>query len=308
MEYKNNKTANRRRYKSRYHSPHNYKAKRSASGARAPLLIGIATFLVLAALVLIFTFGDSIYSFLDGVFSPDILKPGEATIGVEIATEAEPEPATDAPTDAPTEAPTVIQGDEFNRLITAAGLNASELTCSQMIFVESSGTSAKVYTYEKDADGKWNERYGALNGFVGAGGVSENVGPTDDTTPKGNYSFEYAMGTNPDPGTAMEFNQIYYGLRWVTDPASINYNRLVDENTPVDYSTCQELHEYTKSYPYAVVFNYNRDPVDPTKGCARFLHVADAPTYGGVGISESALEEILAHWLDPDAHPMICIF
>ena len=307
MEYKNNKTANRRRYKSRYHSPHSYKAKNAGSGARAPILIGIATFLVLATLVLVFTFGDSIYAFLDGMFSPQMIKPGEATLGVEIATEAEPPTEAKVPTEAPTEAPTVPQSDEFNRLLTAAGLNAADLTGSQMIFVESSGTSAKVYTYEKDSDGVWNARYGALNGFVGTGGVSDNTGPTDETTPKGTYRFEYAMGTNADPGTLFEYNPIYYGMKWVTDPASVNYNRLVDDNTPVDYTTCQELHEYTKSYPYAVVFDYNRNPVDPSKGCARFLHVAQAPTYGGVGISEDSLREILL-WLNPDLNPTISIF
>ena len=115
------------------------------------------------------------------------------------------------------------------------------------------------------------------------------------------------MGTNADPGTLFEYNPIYYGMKWVTDPASVNYNRLVDDNTPVDYTTCQELHEYTRSYPYAVVFDYNRNPVDPSKGCARFLHVAEAPTYGGVGISEDSLREILL-WLNPDLNPTISIF
>ena len=59
MEYKNNKTSNRRRYKSRYHSPHNYKTKRGGSSNRASILIGVATFLILASLVLVFTFGDN---------------------------------------------------------------------------------------------------------------------------------------------------------------------------------------------------------------------------------------------------------
>ena len=73
MEYKNNKTANRRRYKSRYHSPHNYKTKRSGSSNRAPILIGIATFVILASLVLVFVFGDNIYNFLDNTFHPSAL-------------------------------------------------------------------------------------------------------------------------------------------------------------------------------------------------------------------------------------------
>ena len=317
MDYKNDKTANRRRYKSRYHSPHNYKAKTPGTGTRAPVLIGAATFLVLASLVLIFTFGDSIYTFLDNVLHPT-LKPEEATLGVVIATEpappseAEPEPMTEAPTQNAAVAPTgasegaseapAAQNNEFSRLLTAAGLKAS-----QMIFVESAGTSAKVYTYEKGSDGVWKPKFDTIAGFVGTGGTAANVGPADDKTPTGTYSIEYAMGTNMDPGTALNYTTIYYGLNWVTDPASVNYNRLVDADTPVDYTSFQDLSEYTRSYPYAVVFNYNRDPVNPAMGCARFLHVADAPTYGGVGISENSLQDILL-WLTPEAAPTISIF
>lgn len=312
MEYKNNKTANRRRYKSRYHSPHNYKTKRGGSSNRAPILIGVATFLILASLVLVFAFGDNIYTFLDSTFHPSALPlPESETMGVVLATEENAPPAVvDVPeaTEAepePTQAD-ADQGDDFVRLLTAASLKAEDLKGTQAIFVESQGTSAKVYFFEKNTDGQWTRQFDIVDGFVGTGGVSDNVGPADDTTPKGTYNIEYAMGTNMNPGTALEYYQIQYGMNWVTDPASVNYNRLVDASSPVDYTSSQQLYEYTKSYPYAVVFDYNRDPVDNTKGCARFLHVATAPTYGGVGISENALGVILG-WLDPSASPTITI-
>lgn len=312
MEYKNNKTANRRRYKSRYHSPHNYKTKRGGSSNRAPILIGVATFLILASLVLVFAFGDNIYTFLDSTFHPSALPlPESETMGVVLATEENAPPAVvDVPdqTEAEPE-PTQAdgdQGDDFVRLLTAAKLKAEDLKGTQAIFVESQGTAAKVYFFEKSADGQWTRQFDIVDGFVGTGGVSDNVGPADDTTPRGTYNIEYAMGTNMSPGTALEYYQIQYGMNWVTDPASVNYNRLVDGSSPVDYTSCQQLYEYTKSYPYAVVFDYNRDPVDTTKGCARFLHVATAPTYGGVGISENALGVILG-WLNPSASPTITI-
>ena len=313
MEYKNNKTANRRRYKSRYHSPHNYKAKNPSSGKRAPILIGVTTFIVLAGLVLVFAFGDKIYSFLDNTFHPGATLQNE-TMGVTVLGTEEPTlpPAvTEGPTEAPTEAPTyppVDQSDEFKRLLAAAKLSENQLTGSQMIFAESSGTSAKVYTYEKDDRGMWMQKFAPISGFVGEGGVSANVGPTDNSTPIGTFGVEYAMGTNPDPGTLLSYKEIYVGLRWVTDPASVNYNRLVDsQETEVDYSSCQELHEYTVSYPYAVILDYNRNPVDPAKGCAKFLHVSDKPTRGGVGIPESDLQSILL-WLNPDLSPTVSIY
>lgn len=312
MEYKNNKTSNRRRYKSRYHSPHNYKTKRGGSSNRAPILIGVATFLILASLVLVFTFGDKIYSFLDTTFHPSALPLSESeTMGVVLATEeAAPPAVVSVPeeTEAPPEATQAVgdQGDDLNRLLTAASLKAEDLKGTQAIFVESQGTSAKVYFYEKAADGQWTRQFDIVDGFVGTGGVSDNVGPADDTTPKGTYHIEYAMGTNMNPGAKLDYYQIQFGMNWVTDPASVNYNRLVDASSPVDYSSSQQLYEYTKSYPYAVVFDYNRDPVDNTKGCARFLHVAAEPTYGGVGISENALGIVLG-WLDPAASPTITI-
>lgn len=305
MEYKNSRTANRRRYKSRYHSPHSYKAKNPSSGKRAPILIGVATFLVLAALVLVFTFGDSIYTFLDNVFHPSAILPsGQETMGVMAVTEAtEPsEPVTEAATEPP-----VAQTDEFTRLAAGAGLTVPELNTSQLIFVESAGTSARVYVYERDAQGVWLPKFDVMQGFVGKGGAADKVGPGEEKTPKGNFLVEYAMGTNPDPGTMIPYTQIYLGLRWVTDPNSVNYNRLVDTDTPIDYAECQELHEYTLSYPYALVLNYNRDPVDSTMGCAKFLHVSEGPTYGGVGISESDLYNILL-WLDPGLRPFVCVF
>ncbi len=313
MEYKNNKTSNRRRYKSRYHSPHNYKTKRGGSSNRASILIGVATFLILASLVLVFTFGDKIYSFLDTTFHPSALPLSESeTMGVVLATEeAAPPAVVSVPeeTEAAPEPTQIVgdQGDDINRLLTAANLKAEDLKGTQAIFVESQGTSAKVYFYEKAADGQWTRQFDILDGFVGTGGTSDNVGPADDTTPKGTFNIEYAMGTNMNPGTKLDYYQIQYGMNWVTDPASVNYNRLVDASSPVDYTSCQQLYEYTKSYPYAVVFDYNRDPVDTTKGCARFLHVASEPTYGGVGISENALGIVLG-WLNPAATPTITIF
>jgi len=146
-----------------------------------------------------------------------------------------------------------------------------------------------------------------MQGFVGSGGAAADSVPFDEVTPMGLFNIEFAMGTNSDPGTKLSYSQIEYGMRWITDPASVNYNRMVDgDATYIDFSYCQDLYEYTRSYPYAVIFDYNRDPVDHTRGSAKFLHVAYAPTYGGVGIAESDLYNIML-WLDPAQNPQIAI-
>ena len=313
MEYKNSKTANRRRYKSRYHSPHNYKTKRSKSENRAAVLVAVATFLVIASLVLVFTFGDNIYTFVDNILRPPVAATEAPTqpSTEDVQAAASEAQATEAPAQPPTEAPTrppVEQSAEFTRLLSAAGLDYAYLNGTQMIFVESSGTSATVYTYEKDQNGVWQQKLDPMQGYVGSGGVAEFVGPYDESTPKGTYNIEYAMGTNGDPGTALTYYQLYYGMRWITDPSSINYNRMVDgDATYIDFDDCQWLHEYTISYPYAVVFDYNRNPVDRTQGCAKFLHVSGGPTNGGVGIPQDSLRSIVL-WLDPNAFPTISIF
>lgn len=307
MDYKNNKTANRRRYKSRYHSPHNYKTKRSKSENRAAILIGIATFIVLASLVLVFTFGDNIYTFLDSTFHPQSIIKEEKPTAVVLATEATEAP-TEAPTPAPTQAPTVAQSDEFNAMLTQAGITVDQLTGSQAIFVKTSGTTCTVYTYEKDKKGVWNKKFEPMEGYTGEDGAAADSVPYDSVTPYGTYHIEYAMGTNPNPGTALEYFYIVEGMRWVTDPSSVNYNRMVDgDATYIDFDDCQDLDIYTRSYPYCVIFDYNRDPVDNSKGCAKFLHVSDRPTYGGVGVSEDEMYNILM-WLNPSASPTITIF
>ena len=314
MDYKNNKTSNRRRYKSRYHSPHNYKTQRSKSENRAAILVGVATFIVLAALVLVFTFGDNIYSFLDETFHPSsILKDQAPTLGVakdatEAPTDSPTVSADQAPSQLPTEsASTAPQSGDFTQLAAAAGLNPASLSGSQLIIVQTSGTDAVVYTYEKDGSGAWQQKFEPIYGYCGEDGAGESV-PYDHVTPKGVYNIEYAMGTNPDPGTALSYKEIVYGMRWITDPNSVNYNRLIDgDATYIDFDSYQDLYEYTVTYPYAVIFNYNRDNVDTSKGAAKFLHVASQPTRGGVGISEESLYNILL-WLDPAKAPQIAIF
>ncbi|MBQ3417759.1 MAG: hypothetical protein IJH32_07985 [Ruminococcus sp.] len=305
MAYKNNKTVNRRRYKSRYHSPHNYKTKKTEHQYRIPVIVALATFVVIASLVVVFTFGDKIFAYLDqnvNVKSPLEITP--ATLAVEtispdeISTEAAPAdtPATEAPAPEPPK-----QSEEFETLLKKAGIVATGISGTQEIIVESSGTSAKIYTYEKGDDGVWVKKFEPISGFVGEGGVG-NSAPLDAVTPKGSFRIEYAFGHQPNPGTALTYYPIDNSMFWVTDPNSINYNLLCDSSAAThDWTDAQWLYEYTVSYPYAVVFNYNRDPVSSSLGAAKFLHVSSGPTSGGgIGMDENSLRSIL-EWLKPEA-------
>lgn len=310
MQFKNEKTKNRRRYKTRYKTDHNYKTKQSVKNSRTAVIVGILTFLVLASLILVFVFGDKIYVFLDNSFNHIMATPDNATAATEITETVKPtEAASETPkeTEKPTET-TSVQSDTFKALCDKAGYDYDEHEAEQIIFVGCSGDTCTVSLYEKK-DGTFTVIKDAISGYISANGTAEYMTPYDDYTPLGNFNIEYAFGTEPDPGTKLEYLAVDYGSMWDTDPASINYNKWLDSDaTYIDFTSYQLLSEYTKSYKYAVVFDYNRDPVDNSQGCAKFLHVSSEPTvFGGVGVSESDILEILS-WLDPEKSPKICIF
>lgn len=305
MDYKNNKTQNRRRYKSRYRNAHNYKTKRSASQTRVAIIVASVTFIVIAAVVVVFAFGDRIYSFISSNLEPNIETQQDVTQSTVESTVAPTEKPTEKPTQAPTQAPLV---DDFASLLNGAGLTEKDVKGSQMIFAYNEGTSCTLYCYQKNSDGKWEEEKEPINGYVSSNGIKTEMGPYDNYTPKGTFNIEFAFGTNSDPGTKLDYNLVDYSTYWITDPNSVNYNRLVDGSAAThDWSDAQWLYEYTVSYPYAVVFDYNRDPVSKSEGCAKFLHVSYGETNGGIGISENELISVL-QWLDKSQSPMITIF
>lgn len=309
MAYKNEKTKNRRRYKSRYRSAHNYKQKRSSSQTKAAVLVSVLTFLVLASLVIVFTFGDSIYEMLDSALSK---QPSVIQIGVE--TQAETQKPTQEPTQKPTQKPTeatpkVEQEEQYLNLLEQCSLEEKDIKVSQMVFVVANedDNTCTMYCYEKNSDGVFEQKAGPFNGFIGQGGADSKTSPNDSKTPIGLFKVEYAFGTSADPGTPLKYTQFTVNDYWITDPDSINYNRWMYGTDNKDWDSAQWLYEYTKSYPYAVVFDYNRDPVDKSQGCAKFIHVSYVPTSGGgIGLSHDDILSLL-YWLNPSKRPYVAI-
>ncbi len=306
MAYKNDRTKNRRRYKTRYRSAHSYKQKRSSSQTKSAVLVSVLTFVIIASLVIIFTFGDSIFNSLDGALK-NAQSNNDATTPTTTATKAPTQPQTQPPTEAPT-APPVVQEDTFMQLLSLNNLTEEQLEGSQMIFVDAdeSTLTCKVYCYEKDDTGLWSQVIGPFNGYIGSAGIDEFVAPYESKTPTGVFKIEYAFGTRSNPGTGLDYTQFSYGDYWITDPNSTNYNRWMYSTDYIDWSSAQELWQYTISYPYAVVFEYNRSPVDKTQGSAKFLHVKYGVTEGGIGVSENDILSIL-YWLNHYKTPYIAI-
>lgn len=304
QQYRNDKTKNRRRYKSRYRTAHNYKTKQSVKSSRTAIIASVITFLVLACLIVVFVFGDKIYLFLDNSFNHITATKDEATIATQkVETSTKNTVATEATTK-------VVQQDDFKALCKAADFDYEDSDAEQVIFVQCSGNRCTLSTYEINDDDVFEEVDSGIEGYISENGTASEVGPDDDHTPIGNFNIEYAIGTDPEPEECyLEYHQIENGSQWITDPASINYNKMIDPDaTYFDFSYSTDLAQYTKSYKYAIVFDYNRNPVDSTKGCEKFIHVSDDSTVnGGVGISEDDILDLLA-WLDPDYSPKVCIF
>lgn len=305
MAYRNDKTKNRRRYKSRYRSAHSYKQKRSSSQTKAAVLVSVMTFVIIASLVVVFAFGENIYAYLDGAL--------ENATATEVATTGMTQMPTVSATQAPTEEPTqppVKQDAQFEQLLKDSGMDFEDIKVNQMLFakVDTSTLTCKIYCYEKDETGLFVQPFQPISGYIGEEGADTMVTPYEAKTPTGLFRLEYAFGTNYNPGTGMEYSQFTESDYWITDPNSQYYNRWMSTTDGADWTTAQWLYEYTVSYPYAIVLNYNRDPEDPAQGCAKFIHVSYGPTnWGGIGISQDDIVTLL-NWLDASKGPFIRIY
>ena len=301
MVYKNNRTKNRRRYKTRYKTPHNYKTKKGASNSRPAVIFSVITFLVLAAVILVFAFGDNIYNFLDTSFNHIATTETETVLPTNSSKVIDTQKPTQVATN------NVNQSSDFLTLCNAASLDVNDLDSKQIIFVKCSGTTCTLSTYE-DKDGLYSPVLTNVSGNISQDGTASDMGPYDRYTPLGNFDIEFAFGTSKNPGTKLDYEDVNQASYWITDPSSLNYNKMIgDYATLFDFDTAINLWEYTVSYEYAIVFSYNRNPVDSSKGCAKFLHIGPSIEYGGVGIDRDNLVNVLK-WLDPAKKPIICIF
>jgi L,D-peptidoglycan transpeptidase YkuD (ErfK/YbiS/YcfS/YnhG family) len=98
----------------------------------------------------------------------------------------------------------------------------------------------------------------------------------------------------------IEYRQINGNCYWVDDPYSEYYNQWRDiTNDPegITWNSAEHLLTYATSYHYAVVVNYNMDPIVPGKGSAIFLHTkTGSSTAGCISVPDSTMYDIL-YWL-----------
>ena len=193
---------------------------------------------------------------------------------------------------------------ELATILDNNGYTLSDLGDSkQLIAVVSSGCFAVVYGFSAGEQG-WKMDF-VSNGCVGTNGVSANSREGISCTPKGLFSLGFAFGTDPLTDLSIPYRQLNENCYWVDDPASPVYNQW-QETTEINWNSAEHLIDYASSYHYAVVVNYNCDPIVPGAGSAIFLHctAGASSTAGCIAVPDSQMWDIL-HWLREEDLPLI---
>jgi L,D-peptidoglycan transpeptidase YkuD (ErfK/YbiS/YcfS/YnhG family) len=231
--------------------------------------------------------------------------PAAATPSPTVQPTATPAP-TEAPSPSPTATPAPEQPPLLSELCEKQGKALEDMDCEQLILVAAEGSSCKLYTYERGADGIW-QRVLSSSGHVGKNGVSSSKKEGDKKTPAGIYAMGFAFGHDSDPTGNYTYRTITDDSYWVDDPDSAHYNQWVEGTEDKDWDSAEALGRIRTEYALAVLIEYNYGSrTVPGKGSAIFLHVDDGTTAGCIAIPKADLKSLLK-WLDKDKDPHIII-
>lgn len=173
---------------------------------------------------------------------------------------------------------------------------------------ESGGVQARVSAWERD-NGGWTLVLGPAAAVIGRNGLAPagQKREGDGRTPSGVFALRRAFGYAPDVSTGLSYRPVTFKDFWIDDPASPQYNQWVSGDVPA--ASHEVLRRSDGLYKYAVVIEYNTDPVTPGWGSAIFLHVwrgADEPTTGCVAMAQTDVRGLL-HWLEARHNPVILL-
>ena len=212
--------------------------------------------------------------------------------------------------------------------LSATPATGGEKPARQALVVTTSGWSsvdAALQLFErKSAESSWipaGERIPAVVGRNGlawgrgaqpdlpAGGPQKGEG--DGRAPAGIFKMGPAFGYAPGesvPWIRLPYRQMTKSSKCIDDPASLVYNRLIEEGkVRQDWNSREEMKRNDEQYRLGIVIGHNTDPVAPGGGSCIFLHIWDGPSRGTSGctaVSDVALEEILQR-LRPEANPLL---
>jgi len=107
----------------------------------------------------------------------------------------------------------------------------------------------------------------------------------------------------------LPYRQATPDLKAIDDPASVYYNRIVDQTSVAqpDWASCEDMLRSDPRYAVGAVVAHNSEPPVPGSGSCIFLHVwagDGVPTAGCTAMSLADMTAI-AGWLDGAAAPLL---
>lgn len=171
--------------------------------------------------------------------------------------------------------------------------------------------NATLYTYEKDEDGSWKPVFSPFVVHLGVKGLAEpnEKKEGDLKTPSGYYALPLAFGKKNDLDTKFNFLEISQNHVWVSDTTSSQYNIIVNdvEGKYINTNVNEKLYRNDALYDYAIVIDYNTNPVVVGKGSAIFMHIERFENHRTAGCVSMSREEIvqLIKWLDSSKNPHV---
>ena len=169
--------------------------------------------------------------------------------------------------------------------------------------VGTGGATAKMDVWQRGETG-WQPIGSGIPVHIGANGMVPQSHDGEMATPMGVFSLDFAFGTQPNPGTGLEYVQVTRDYWWDGDLNSPTYNTMqvckkADCAFNTDPSSGTE-NLYIPQYAHAVVMGVNKARV-PGNGGAFFVHTTDGgPTAGCVALDDDTLVKIMK-WLRPGA-------
>jgi D-alanyl-D-alanine dipeptidase len=150
---------------------------------------------------------------------------------------------------------------------------------------------------------------------AGLHGRSPTTGPTkreaDDRAPAGVFRLVEAFGfaaKHEAHITHFPYRRLTGETEAVDDPASSNYNRLVESGKIIlkDWKSSERMRQIGERYRWGVVVAHNWDQV-PNRGSCIFLHVWPRGTGGTSGCTAlpgDSMERVI-RWLDRRKNPIL---
>ncbi len=197
----------------------------------------------------------------------------------------------------------LLHADQLNPHVLPSG------TAQLVIVTEDSRPGRFVLSAYEKKEGMWTpvflrERVViGSRGFARAGEKREG----DGKTPTGVFPLGMAFGYGPTCKTGLLYRMVSKNDFWVDDVNSTQYNQWVTGKP--DAASYEVLKRNDDLYKYAIVVEYNTNPVVRGKGSAIFVHVwrdNRSVTAGCVAMPEECIVKLLA-WLDAKKNPFIAM-